>query len=110
MWPLPRHRISWEDTATPSQCASLSEPYANLVVAIALTAAVVLVVLVLDIDLVIAAAVVVVVSVVAVVLLVAMFAAPSFFILIGPSTLCKAPLLGPHTDSLNQVNDPMDRL
>ena len=47
----------------------IPEPYANLVVAIALTAAVVLVVLVLDIDLVIAAAVVVVVSVVAAVLL-----------------------------------------
>ena len=59
---------------TKSVC--LPEPYANLVVAIALTAAVVLVVLVLDIDLVIAAAVVVVVNVVAVVLLVAMFAAP----------------------------------
>ena len=67
LWPLPRHRVLGGHSHTKSVC--LPEQYANLVVAIALTAAVVLVVLVLVIDLVIAAAVVVVVSVVAVVLL-----------------------------------------
>ena len=73
LWPLPRHRVLGGHSHTKSVC--LPEPYANLVVVIALTAAVVLVVLVLVIDLVIAAAVVVVVvSVVAVVLLLAMFA------------------------------------